>query len=592
MDMRWSLDDLYTSFEAEEFKRDLARCEEQIAEMVQWVQDNLQNQDNAVAKLEYYINRNNEFINFFARLANFTSLSLSVNAKDEQAMKAIGKINQLDAERTNYSVGFEKWVCSLKNLDELVCSSELLQEHHFYLQEIVNRGQYTLSEEEEIVIARMNTTGAQAWSRLHQLLTSTLMVDITVDGETRQLPLSVVRNMAYNRDPQVRKTAYEAELAAYPKIEESMAAALNGIKGQAITLTKLRGYSSPLEKTLADARMDKETLDAMFAAMRESLPSLRKYFQTKAKMLGHENGLPFYDIFAPLGDADLTFTYEEAREYLIKNFMNFSPKVADFIDHAFQNRWIDAEPRAGKQGGAFCHNLKMIKQSRILANFNGSFSSVGTLAHELGHAYHGHCLLSETPLNSRYPMPLAETASTLNETIIYNAAINASEPAVAFAILEKDISTAGQVIVDIMSRFIFEDEVFKQREDHILSVKELKSIMREAQLEAYGEGLDPDFLHPYMWIPKGHYYYANLNYYNYPYAFGLLFAKGIYAEYLKRGEAFLPEIDRLLAATGKKSIADVAQMVGIDVRSIDFWRQSIKVIEKDIDKFIELSQQM
>lgn len=590
--MRWSLDDLYTSFEAEEFKRDLANCEKQIAEMVQWVQTNLQNQDNAVEKLEYYINRNNDFINFFSRLANFTSLSISVDAKDEQAVKVIGKIGELDAERTNYSVAFEKWVCSLNNLDQLINSSELLQEHHFYLKEIVKRGQYSLSEAEEVVIARMNNTGAQAWSRLHQLLTSTLMVDISIDGQMKQMPLSMVRNMAYDKNPEVRKRAYEAELAAYPKIEEAVAAALNGIKGQTITLTKLRGYSSPLEKTLADARLDKETLDAMLTAMRESLPAFHKYYRTKAKMLGHEGGLPFYDIFAPLGEADLTFTYEEARDYLIKNFMNFSPTIAEFIEHAFANQWIDAEPRAGKQGGAFCHNLKMIKQSRILANFNGSFSSVGTLAHELGHAYHGHCLLSETPLNSRYPMPLAETASTLNETIIYNAAISASEPAVAFAILEKDVSTAGQVIVDIMSRFIFEDEVFKQREDHILSVKELKVIMREAQIEAYGDGLNQDFLHPYMWVPKGHYYYANLNYYNYPYAFGLLFAKGIYAEYLKRGEAFLPEIDRLLAATGKKSIADVAQMVGIDVRSIEFWRQSLQVIEKDIDKFVELSAQM
>ena len=592
MDMRWSLDELYTSFESEEFRRDLAQSEVRIAEINQWIENNLKTKDNAVEKMEEYIKMVNDFTNSFGRVMSFASLSLAVDAKNEQASKVQGKVQQLGAETTSFKVKFEKWVGTLENLSELIASSELLGEHRFILEEMLKKGEHLLSEEEEIIIAKMSTTGAQAWSNLQRSLTSNLLVDINVGGEERQVALSIVRSMAYDQNPAVRKAGYLAELAAYPKIEEPVAAALNAIKGQTITVAKLKGYASPLHKTLEDARLTTQTLDAMLEAMKESLPMFHKYFRRKAKLLGHEGGLPFYDIFAPLGSVEMKFSYDEAREYIVKNFQEYNPKLAEFSDYAFANRWIDAESRAGKQGGAFCHGLKMIGEARILANFNGSFSSIATLAHELGHAYHGYCLLNETPMNSHYPMPLAETASTLNETIIFNAAINAAGPAEAFAILEKEICNAAQTIVDIYSRFLFESEVFKRRADHTLSVKELNEIMLEAQKSAYGEGIDNDYLHQYMWIPKGHYYYANLNFYNYPYAFGLLFAKGIYAEYLKHGSAFLPEIDRLLAATGKLMIADVAKMVGIDINSIDFWRQSLKVIEEDVDKFLELSESM
>ncbi len=328
----------------------------------------------------------------------------------------------------------------------------------------------------------------------------------------------------------------------------------------------------------------------MLEAMRESLPDFHKYYRKKAEILGHENGLPFYDLFAPIGKLDMKFTYEEARDYIVKNFRTFSDKMADFADNAFENRWIDAEQREGKRGGAFCSNLFPIGQSRILSNFSGSFSSMTTLAHELGHGYHGLCLNDESILNCNYTMPIAETASIFCETIVMNAALKEATPEQAFSILEMSISDAGQVIVDIYSRFLFESELFHTRKDHSLSVDELKGIMIQAQKDAYGDGLDHNYLHPYMWINKPHYYFASRNFYNFPYAFGLLFAKGVYAEYLKRGQEFVPEYDKLLSATGKNTITDVARMVGIDIQSIDFWRSSLDLIRADIDKFVELSK--
>jgi pepF/M3 family oligoendopeptidase len=589
MKLRWNLDSLYTSFDSEEFEKDLAQCMNMIKTIASWTENNLKDITSAKDKLENYISMITDFDLKYGRLMSFANLSLSVDAKNEQALQVIERLQKAHTDLTKPQVNFRGWLGSLGNLEEIISSSQLLKEHKFYISEIVERNRYTLSEKEEIIIAKMANTGADSWSKLQQKLSSTLLVDIHIKGEDKKLPLPVVRNMAYDEDGAVRKTAFEAELMAYNKIAESSAAALNGIKGEVLTVSKLRGYKSPLEQTVLNSRMDEKTLNAMLTAMKESLPAFQKYFRKKGEILGYNNGLPFYDLFAPLGSVNKSYTYEEAREFIVNNFRTFSSKLADFADKAFENQWIDAEPRDGKRGGAFCSNLRSIKESRILTNFTGSLGNVFTLAHELGHGYHGECLKEETILNTRYPMPIAETASIFCETIVTNAALKSASEEEAFGILESSISHSGQVIVDILSRFLFESEVFRRREDHSLSVNELKDIMMNAQKETYGSGLDHNVLHPYMWVNKPHYYYPSTNFYNFPYAFGLLFALGLYSEYLKTGEAFVKKYDELLAATGKNKIAEITAMAGIDITTPDFWRSSLKLVEGDIDKFIELS---
>lgn len=588
MNMRWSLEELYTSFESDEFREDVAKYDNYINSLKKWASENLKDNNEPIRKIEDYIKMKSEFYSLYVKLSDYSELTLSVDAKNEKAAAVSEEIDNKFAELTEVDVNFEKWLAAIEDFDQILNFSDIIKEHEFYLKELMERNKYLLSEKEEIVVAKMMNTGSNAWSKLQNTVTSNLLVDIVIKDEEKKLPLPVVRNMAYSNDAETRKTAYEAELKAYKKIEEASAAALNGIKGEVITISKLRGYESPLEETLIKSRLDKETLEAMVTAMKESLPSFRKFYLKKAEKLGHKKGLPFYDLFAPTGECDMRFTYEEARAFVVKNFRTFSNKLADFADNAFENRWIDAEPREGKRGGAFCSNIHPIGESRIMSNFTGSFSDVATLAHELGHGYHGSCLMEESYLNSRYTMPIAETASIFCETIVKNAALKNASKEEAYTILEGDISDSAQVIVDIYSRYLFETELFKRREKASLSVNELKEIMVKAQKEAYGEGLDENYLHPYMWVCKPHYYYAGQNFYNFPYAFGLLFSKGLYAEYLRRGESFVDDYDKLLSVTGKNKIADVTALMNVDIHSVDFWRSSLKLIEKDIEKFINL----
>lgn len=584
----WDLTPLYSSFESNAFQQDFLLLKQKIKEITVWCNQNLTDTSQTKEKLEFYLSSQNTLGDLFSRLYDFTLLTSSTDTENETANQYTDLLEENITELTAPDTFFQKWVCTLPEEEFSFSSSPLIQEHQFYLNQIRLQGKYLLSDAEEVILAKMKTTGSSAWGRLQEQLTSTLSITLSLQGKKQTLPLSAVRNLAYSSDPKTRQTAFQAELDSYPSIAPSVAACLNGIKGEVNLVSDMRGFSSPLEMTLVHSRMDQETLDAMFSAIKESLPFFESYFQKKASLLGHQNGLPFYDLFAPIGNLTTEYTYQEAQSFILEHFSSFSQKLGDYAEKAFQHHWIDVYPKEGKRGGAFCSNLHSIGESRILTNFSGTFNDVITLAHELGHGYHGDCLAGQSYLNSDYPMPIAETASTFCETLVKNAALKKASPQEAQAILEADICDNAQVIVDILSRFLFESAVFERRRQGSLSVRELCNLMTEAQKQAYGKGLNTDTLHPYMWLCKSHYYDADYNYYNFPYAFGLLFAKGLYAHYQKLGKSFVPLYDQLLASTGSASLLEVAQLAKIQLHDKEFWKNSLSIIQKDIALFLSL----
>jgi oligoendopeptidase F len=306
--------------------------------------------------------------------------------------------------------------------------------------------------------------------------------------------------------------------------------------------------------------------------------------------LGKER-MAWWDIFAPVGTVDKQYSWEEARSFIVENFGSFSPDLAAFAERAFDSQWMDAEPREGKVGGAFCMSLPAVKETRILLNFDGSLGQLGTVAHELGHGYHAECIYqaNKTSLQSQYPMTLAETASIMCQTIVTDAILAQSKDRQEeLAILEEALNNAGQVVVDIYSRYLFEKEVFERRAQSELSADDFCEIMLRAQKATYGDALDPNYLQKYMWTWKPHYYRSRLSFYNFPYAFGLLFSTGLYAIYQQRGAAFVPDYKQLLASAGEANAADLAAQFGIDLRSRKFWDDSLAIIGQQVERFCSL----
>ncbi|QSX06421.1 M3 family oligoendopeptidase [Sedimentibacter sp. zth1] len=591
MDNTWSLKELYDGFNCKEFKNDLDELSRGYNVMQDFVTNNFYNYENTTSKIEKYLDYYIKYSEIAAKLRGFAFLSLATDSKNSDASANLSKIGDLVSSLTESRIAFQNYIINYDDLSKSIEESSILKEHEFYLNEIVEASQHQLSDKEEILISKMKLTGSSAWSQLQGKVSSQAMVELEENGQKTCIPITALSQLPSTEDKKVKINRFKAECKAYDKYADISAACLNSIKGEVITIANLRGYQSPIDMTLNDCRMDRETLDALIGSIEEYLPKLRKYYKVKAKLLKYDNGLPYFDITANVGNSNKKYSIEEAKGTVLKAFRGFSEELYLFAKNAFDNRWVDFEPRQGKRSGAFCSGVYPIKQSRVLTNFNGGIKDVNTIAHELGHGFHGKQLSTESILNNSYPMPLAETASTFCEQVLKGELVKEISKEEKLSFLSFSILSAVAVTVDILSRYYFETEFFERRKDHTLSVEEIKEIMIDAQKKSYGDGLDSKYLNPYMWLNKVHYYYAERNFYNFPYAFGLLFSLGLHSIYEKKGEAFLTEYNNLLKATGKMKIADVCKLVGVDVRSKDFWRMSLDKIVKSIDEFEKLANE-
>ena len=572
----WTLEDLYPSFESQEFKQDVEAYKALKGKFESLtLEDSIEGITQVVKLLE-------ESTVLTGRLYNYIHLTLATDTTHETATQVEVQLAGVSADLQATYAKVSKF---LGTIQTDITTDPFLAEYRYYFEEAKKDATHLLSDELEEVLAKMSISGGKAWSQLFDFMWSSAQGEYK--GEV--VTLSEIRGKAYDSDAEVRKSAYEAELKMYDAIKEPIAFSLNHIKKEVLTTSQLRGFESPLAHTLEASRMSRETLDALLEAIREYLPNFRKYLRHKAALLGHENGLPFYDLFAPVGNSSRTFTVEESKDYLIENFKTFSADLAEMTEEFFDKHYIDFYPRKGKVGGAFCANLPMIKQSRVLTNFTGSLSDVVTLAHELGHAYHGLHIENHRPLNQDYSMPVAETASTFNENIIMNTAIKEASNEEKIALIESQLQDTTQIIVDIYSRYLFETAVFENREQSFMFSKDLEEMMLSAQKEAYGDGLDQSYLHPYMWACKPHYYSTGLSFYNFPYAFGGLFSKGLYAIYQEQPEGFVEKYQELLRATTVSSVEDTAKVLGVDVSTPEFWKKALAEVAESIEAFIALT---
>ena len=593
----WDMSNIYPSLESKEFKTAVEDYKKQVAALEKFFKNKL-SKTGAKSKAKELaplvgqaIDRINKIQLLASTIVPYITAFVSTDSRDKAANRAMSEFEQASLPMRKLSVQFEAWVGKIApKLDKVVKANKSAAAHEFMLKEFAEQSKYLMSDSEEGLAAEMTLSGGNAFEKLQGTVTSQLSVDFELDGKTQKLPMPALINLRSHPDESVRHRAYDAENKAWELVKETLAACLNGVKGEANILNKRRGREDAVHPALDAARIDRKTLKAMLGAMEDLFPMFRKYFKAKAKKLGKEK-LAWWDIFAPMGKTDKVYSFEEARDFILENFGRFSPDLSAFAKRAFENHWIDAEQRDGKRGGAFCMGISGVKESRVLCNFDGSFDQVSTIAHELGHGFHNNCAFeaNKTELQQLTPMTLAETASTMCETIVTEAVLaSVKDPQEELAVLEAQIQGAAQIVVDIYSRYLFEKEVFERREEAELSADDFNEIMERAQKATYGDGLDERYLQKFMWTWKPHYYSSGLSFYNFPYAFGLLFATGLYAIYQQRGAAFVEDYKNLLASTGEASAADLAARFGINIRTKKFWEDSLAIIGKRIERYCEI----
>jgi pepF/M3 family oligoendopeptidase len=587
----WDLEVIYPSLESEAFRSAFDTWTQSLEDLTAFfnAQDidqpevDLPTDDATIRTLETLINRLNDIERRAQKLYTYVVGFTTTNSRNAAAQSWMSKLQIALARLEKLSPRFTAWVGGL-DLEAVMERSEIARDHAFALKRAQIEATHLMSPVEEDLAADLNLIGGRAWAKFYNNYSSQITAEVEIDGEMRVLPMPAIRNLASEEDRDLRRNAYETELTAWESHAMPIASALNSIKGQANVLNERRGWDSPLALALFNNYIDDATLTAMMETTKAYFPHFRRYLKAKARALGVE-ACAWYDLFAPVGTFERSWTFDAARDFIVEQFTTFSPSLADLAERAFAERWIDAEPRKGKRGGGFCMWIED-DVSRILVNYQRAYGGVSTLAHELGHAYHNYNLRDRTTIQRSTPMTLAETASNFCQIIVRNAALEQATEEEQIAILEADLQDTTQVVVDITSRYLFEEELFERRHERELSSDELCDIMTRAQKATYGDGLNPDRLHPYMWAAKPHYYSSI--FYNFPYMFGLLFGLGVYARYREAPEGFVARYETLLSSTGMHDAAGVAQQFDIDITQPAFWRESLDLVAEDIDRFEHL----
>ena len=578
---RWDMSSIYPGFDSKEYLSAKAKYRREIAKFLKHADDSDARKKDPESWLEDATKLHNSTSDMAENLESYAYALYSVDTQNKDALRELNALEEAGLPLRRAIVLLRNSLSKVKKMSALISKSPKLSHYEFFIKEALKLQEKQMSPDEEDLASDLSRPGSDAWSRLQEVVSSTLSMP-WADGDSKTV--IQLRGLAYHEDREVRKKAYELELAAWKQVEIPMAYALNGVKGFSIILNGRRGYQSTLERSIQQSRINEKILSSMTLVMEESLPVFRRYLNAKAKLLGVKK-TAFFDIFAPVGDKPKTWKFPEAKSFILDQFSRFTPELGDFAAKAFDGNWIDAEPRKGKAGGAYCISYPLAKASRIMANFDGSFSAVSTIAHELGHGYHHEVLKDASAIHRGYPMTLAETASIFCETIIFNGALATAGAGEKITILETLLQEITQVIVDILSRFKFENRIFELRAKRELGPDEFCDLMVQTQKETYGSALDPAFLHPYMWAVKGHYYRAGLAYYNFPYAFGQLFGLGLYGLYQQEPDGFPQKYRKLLALTGRASARDVTREAGFDIEKPEFWREGIRFVDAKVKEF-------
>jgi pepF/M3 family oligoendopeptidase len=582
----WQLESIFPSLDSSEYAKTKGSIETQVKKL-----ETLFDQHSISAgkktkvtpqiirSLDMIIGKLNKVSSDLTDLYTYLYLIHTTDAFNDKASAEISVIQPIVVRLSILSTRFTAWVGRFKAKKLIV--SKLALAHRFTLEKSIRQSKHLMGAEAEAVAQALNPSSAKAWGKLHNDLISRT----TIKYCGKDLTLTQLKHLQSDPNPKTRKAAFESEIKLLEQNEVSFAAAMNSIKGQVNELLTRRGWCSSLEEALEQNHLSRKSLEAMQQACREAFPMLRRFLKAKAKCLG-KSKLDWYDLDAPVSKGKAThYTWESSREFILEHFATYSETLATFAKRSFDENWHDVPPGKGKTNGAYCAEIPGRKESRIMHNFSGTLDDLFTLAHELGHAYHNECMyrFKRTALQMNIPMILAESASIFCETIVVNAALEKARPNEKLAILEQDLRGATALVIDIYSRFIFEQEVFDKRKTRELSIGELKQIMLEAQQQTYGQALKQK--HPLMWAHKGHYYSGSRSFYNYPYTFGYLFALGLYAQYQRNPKGFHQRYDRLLASSGVADAKTLAGDFGIDIEDVQFWRQSLSILTPRVEEF-------
>jgi len=534
--------------------------------------------------------RHEDLLRRMSHLGSYVGCLASADARNEAYLKEEAALARLRAEIAKVKIELLR---AVKETTQECFSSFIartsLSGAQNYLNRLREEARRAMVRDKEVLATDLGVDGIQAWGRLYDTMASKLEFDMVYpDGRRERLPMSQRRSLMDQPDRGVRKAAFDGGNAAWQTMEDAAAAALNAIAGTRLTLNRHRGVEHFLDIALFQAALSRKTLDTMLEALRADIEIPRRILRLKAKQMGQAT-IAWYDLGAPLNLPNQeTLSWHKAKAMVGESFNRAYPALGNFFQRrVIDKNWVDWEPRAGKRPGGFCTSSMLSKESRIFMTYNESLGDVLTLAHESGHAFHGQLMRDVRPYARGYPMTLAETASTFGEQVLMNGLID--DPAMSDAqkamMLDVEIGHGAVYLLDIPVRYEFEKAFYEERKAGELSISRLKELMVATQRQVVGDLLEPGGEDPYPWASKLHFYITGITFYNFPYTFGYLLSRGLYAMFRKEGDAFLPKYEEFLRLAGSDTAENVVRRtVGAELEAPEFWREAIRSLEEPLKR--------
>lgn len=587
--MNWDLTSYFPQFDGPGMKEFKSALEQDLRALLEKAGALPALDDRNGAAWEEVLLKAEELQKRLSHIGSYIGCLAAADSRNEAYRREEGWLAWLRAESSKLRV---EMLRAIKGVSEDLFSSfvrrEAFEGAHYYLSRLREESRRTMSAEREALAADLGVNGIQAWGRLYDALSGKLEFDMRYpDGRGGRLPVSQRRSLMEDPDRRVRKAAFEGGNAAWQTVEDSAAAALNAISGTRLTLNRHREIKEFLEVALFQSAISRKTLDAMFEAIYANLELPRRVLRLKAKFMGAES-VAWYDLGAPLAlKGEEPLPWDQGNALVKKSFCRAYPALGNFFQTITDRSWIDWEPRAGKRPGGFCTGSLLTKESRIFMTYNKALGDVLTLAHEAGHAFHSSLLRDLRPYARSYPMTLAETASTFGELILIRGLLD--DPAVSAArkalLLDMEIGQAAIYLMDIPVRFEFEKAFYEERAQGELSVSRQKTLMVETQRRVFGDVLEKGGEDPYLWASKLHFYITGVTFYNFPYTFGFLLSRGLFAVFKREGPDFLPRYEGFLRLTGSAAAEEVARRtIGRDLESPEFWSDAIRSLEEPLSR--------
>ena len=528
-----------------------------------------------------------------SNLSTFANCRLSVNSRDEEAQTLMGR---LQGCRKRFMQIKEPLSCFCDEADEAAIDAFLADPQvspwEFLVRHARKKSHERLPLPEENLINALAPDGIKAWGQLYDQLSSTIQCPIEVDGTTTTMGIAEASGLLQKDDETLRKNAWKGIGAGFGMHEETCAAALNAIAGWRLELNKKRSHQKAvhfLDSPTHLNRIDRDILDTLLSVTEAHRDLAQRAARLKARAMG-KLALGPWDHRAPpprlKGSVrDSGIPYQRAIETIACAYGEVDPAMEDFVRMMHERNWVEGSVGPSKRPGAYCTRFAKSKTPRVYMTYTGGPSNVITLAHELGHAFHGWVMRDLPDAQRSYGMSLAETASTFGEALVRDAMLaQADSPKTKFDILWAEISALVTFMLNIPTRFTFEKSFYEARQERPLRPAEIKNLMNQAWKYWYGETCPES--DPMFWASKLHFYIADLSFYNFPYLFGYLFSLGIYAKRNDFGEDFFPRYRALLQDTGRMTAADLARKhLEVDLYKPLFWQETLHALEKRVDAF-------